>query len=564
MEENKHEAIISKIRLLFGRWSFVGLFVGALFFAISLSPSLVPRPFMLQGALSGITLALGYGLGVLGVWLWRYLELPEVKSRACTYSKIVLAFSAGVTLSYFYSQATLWQNSIRSLMEMPPVEDSALIAVTGIALAIALLLIFFVRALSKLYVYITKKVHRFVPRRISYLVGGVALTFLLITIVNGVLVSRVIDVVDLSFASIDAITPDGLSAPVEATRSGSSASLIAFGDLGKAGKEFVTDGPRSADLRAFSGRAAVEPIRVYVGLTAADSIEKQAELALEELKRTDAFSRSILVIATPTGTGWLDAGAIDTLEYLHNGDTAVVGVQYSYLQSPVALVLDPERVKRSARIVFETIYNHWRSLPENERPDLYLHGLSLGSYGSESSVQAYTLLGDPIQGALWAGPPFANEAWPQIQAARAEGSPAWLPQFDDGSLIRFMGQEAYNPDQFSDWGPLRVVYLLYPSDAIVFFEWDLWLRKPDWLEGERGGDVSPYLDWYPFVTFWQVGFDMLVTTNVPLGYGHRYDPHHYLEAWIDLTQPDDWSDTDTLRLEELLYNERVYMREPLS
>ena len=550
MRTYKYREIIYKVRYLLGNWSFVGLFIGALFLAISLSPSLVPRPFMLQGAVSGITLALGYGLGVLGVWLWQYLELPEVRGKLRTYIKVLLALTAGGTLSYFYSQATLWQNSIRSLMEMPPVEDSALIAVTGVAIIIALLLVFLVRALRKLYIYTAKKVHQFVPRRVSYLVGGVALTVLLITVVNGVLISRVIDAVDLSYANVDKLTPDGLTAPPETTRSGSPASLIAFDDLGKAGKKFVSNGPRRADLTEFSGRDATEPIRVYVGLSAADSIEGQAELALEELKRTDAFSRSILVIATPTGTGWLDAGAIDTLEYLHQGDTAVVGVQYSYLQSPIALVLDPERVKRSAEIVFNTIYDHWRSLPENERPELYLHGLSLGAFGSEASVEAYTLLGDPIAGALWAGPPFANEAWPRVKAARVAGSPAWLPQFEDGSLIRFMGQEPYDSDQFADWGPLRVVYLLYPSDAIVFFEWDLWLREPDWLKGERGSDISPYLAWYPFVTFWQVGFDMLVTTKVPLGHGHQYDPDHYLSAWIDLTEPEGWSETDTIRLKE--------------
>jgi uncharacterized membrane protein len=43
------------------------------------------------------------------------------------------------------------------------------------------------------------------------------------------------------------------------------------------------------------------------------------------------FERSVLVVATPTGSGWLDNGAVDTLEYLHGGDTAIVATQYSYL-----------------------------------------------------------------------------------------------------------------------------------------------------------------------------------------------------------------------------------------
>jgi uncharacterized membrane protein len=66
-------------------------------------------------------------------------------------------------------------------------------------------------------------------------------------------------------------------------------------------------------------------------------MEQRAELALEELKRVGGFSRSVLVVATPTGTGWLDPGAVDTVEYLHAGDTAIVSMQYSHLPSWITI-----------------------------------------------------------------------------------------------------------------------------------------------------------------------------------------------------------------------------------
>ena len=43
-----------------------------------LTPSLIPRSYLVQGVLSGFSAALGYGIGVLAFWLWTYLELPQL------------------------------------------------------------------------------------------------------------------------------------------------------------------------------------------------------------------------------------------------------------------------------------------------------------------------------------------------------------------------------------------------------------------------------------------------------------------------------------------------------
>ena len=47
--------------------NIVGLLVGTVFFAFSLTPSLLPRPFFIQGILSGLSFSAGYGLGVAAV-----------------------------------------------------------------------------------------------------------------------------------------------------------------------------------------------------------------------------------------------------------------------------------------------------------------------------------------------------------------------------------------------------------------------------------------------------------------------------------------------------------------
>ena len=68
----------SWFRRLWASFSYVGLSVGTLFLCASLSPSLLPRNYVVQGLLSGIALAVGYGLGVLLVWLWKFLDLPPI------------------------------------------------------------------------------------------------------------------------------------------------------------------------------------------------------------------------------------------------------------------------------------------------------------------------------------------------------------------------------------------------------------------------------------------------------------------------------------------------------
>jgi uncharacterized membrane protein len=97
---------------------------------------------------------------------------------------------------------------------------------------------------------------------------------------------------------------------------------------------------------------------------------------------------------------------------------------------------------------------------------------------------------------------------------------------------------------------LRIVYIQYASDPITFFSTDLALRKPDWLRGERGPDVSPYLDWYPIVTFLQVGFDMLTSGSAKPGFGHTYSAENYIDAWLEVTEPEGWSEVGITRLKD--------------
>jgi uncharacterized membrane protein len=548
-------SILSSLQTSFGRFwatfSFVGLAVATLFFAVSLTPSLLPRHFVVQGLLTGIALAVGYGVGVFYVWLWQYLELPKPKGNIERIGKRLSAVVVAVIATSFLWRATVWQNSLRQLMEMEPVETSYPWLIALIACLTAALLILTFRGLRKCWKFVNRLVNQVVPRRVSYVLSTLIIGVILLLMINHVFARIALNIADAVFLQIDEFIDENIEPPIDELASGSAQSLIDWDSIGLQGKNFIVSGPTKAQISQFWGKDTQRPLRVYVGLRSFDTIEERAKLALHELIRVGGFKRRVLVVATPTGTGWLDPGAVDTLEYLHAGDSAIVSVQYSYLPSWITILVDPNRSRDTARALFDEVYGYWTKLPKDDRPRLYLHGLSLGALGSESSADLFTVFEDPIQGGVWSGPPFPSRVWSRFTRARNPDSPYWLPRFRDGSMLRFMGRESQLAQSGSRWGPMRFMYIQHASDPMSFFAPELLYRRPDWLDVERGPDVSPYLRWYPIVTFLQTAFDLPMSTGVPVGYGHNFDAGSYIDAWINVTTPEAWGLGDTERLKLL-------------
>lgn len=537
------EAEGARGRLAAFRSSFqpAGLLAGTLFFAFSLTPTLLPRGFMVQGVLSGVAFASGYGIGVLLRWLWSYLELPRPHGTLWRIATAAAVVACALTAAYFLWHAAEWQNSIRELMRLEPVNSAHPLEVTAIAAVTALALILAGRGLRLWARAVARWANRYVPRRISGLAGIAAAFALLWLVADGVVARAVLYLADSSYLRRDSLFEPQVERPTQAGRAGSPASLVRWEDLGRAGREFVASGPTAGEIESVAGGAALEPVRVFVGLASADTAEERAALALAELRRAGGFDRSVLVIVTPTGTGWIDDAAMDSLEYLLRGDVASVALQYSYLSSPFALLTEPEYGAEAARALFRAVYGHWTTLPRDGRPRLYLHGLSLGAMNSELSTDLFEVLSDPFHGALWSGPPYRSRLWNSITAGRDPASPAWLPRFRDGSFVRFVNQaSAGDPPAAAEWGPMRIVYLQYASDPVTFFRYGYLYREPEWLRAPRGPDVSPQLRWYPVVTLLQLTLDMAFSTAVPHGYGHLYAPEHYADAWLQLTDAQGW------------------------
>ncbi|KQV27635.1 hypothetical protein ASC97_04475 [Rhizobium sp. Root1203] len=516
--------------------SVVGLALGFVFFSASLTPSLMPRSFLVQGALSGVSAAVGYLFGVVLTWLWHYLQLPIPKTPPVVVKAAVVVFGLVLSIVFLW-QAAGWQNSIRDLWHMPPLDSAEpykLAAVAGVVFLVAVLL----GRLFRLTVLWTSDwLSRFVPRRVSNVVGGLIAILLFWSVVEGVLLRAALHFIDSSFQKVDALLEDNVPRPTDPARTGSPSSVVGWNGLGRQGRNFIASGPTATDIGAFWKGEARDPIRVYVGLNNADSIEARAKLALQELQRDGAFDRSILVIIVPTGTGWVDPAAMDPLEYLHRGDVASVALQYSYLSSWLSLLVEPEYGSESAKALFREVYGYWTTLPHDKRPKLYLHGLSLGALNSQISADLFDVIADPFQGALWSGPPFESATWRAVTAGRDPQSPAWLPKFRDSSIIRFTNQENQLDIPGAAWGPIRIVYLQYASDAVTFFDAHAFYREPAWMRKPRGPDVTASLRWFPALTMLQLLFDMMIATTSPMGYGHVYAPEHYIDGWVAVTAP---------------------------
>lgn len=532
--------------------SGVGLMLGALFFAAALTPTLIPRSYLTQGALAGGCFAIGYFAGVLWRRLWHYLELPEPSPRARSIANALVTAGCLLVVVIFLRRTAEWQNSIRTVMKMTPVETAHPLKVCVIALITFAVLLVLGRLFAFVARFLAVRTKRVIPRKLANVLGVLIAGLLFWSIASNVLVRTAFNALDSSFRELDALQEPERPQPAAPDRTGSSASLVKWQELGRMGRRFIASGPNATEISAVTGQPAQDPVRVYVGLGSRDTAQARAKLALEELKRQHGFQRKVLIVITPTGTGWVDPSAMDTVEYLHHGDVASVAMQYSYLNSPLSLLFQPEYGAAASRALFAEIYGYWTSLPKDKRPKLYLHGLSLGAMNSEKSAELFETIGDPIAGALWSGAPFESRIWRSITDNRNPGSPAWLPKFRDGRFVRFMNQNGPTVPPDTPWGPMRVVYLQYASDAITFFDYGDAYQAPAWMDAPRGPDVSTELRWYPIVTMLQLALDMAVATNTPMGFGHVYAPEHYVDGWVAVTDVGDWSAEALARLKQQL------------
>ena len=290
---------------------------------------------------------------------------------------------------------------------------------------------------------------------------------------------------------------------------GGPGSLIGWDKQTREASRWLREVLRPAQITAVMSEPAKQPIRVYASLQSAGSEQERADLLLAEIDRTGALDRSVFALFSPTGSGYVNYVATETLEYLTRGDCASACIQYSVLPSALSL----NRVHmgtRQTRMVVNGIIQRLLARPADKRPKFVLFGESLGSQVSQEMFRGQGITGPAgisLDSAVWIGTPNAtkwrDELWGERSVAQA-------PDVGPGA--------AFLPRAIRDWRGLSaeqragVRYLLLNNgdDPIPKFGPTLLWRQPDWLgpDAQRPPGAPRGTSWQPVVTFFATFLDM--------------------------------------------------------
>ncbi len=538
---------MKRTRIFLQRPTVLGVATALMFVCGSLVPGLLPLSWVVQGLVSGMWMAIGYGLGTgvsaLAGTLVRRRPSSSVQRGAWITLVVVGESLTGWSLFAHYQ----WQVDVRRLMGMRTAILHYPVAIPCMALLVAVLLVLSARVVRATYRQYINLVSRYLPRAGAHVVGVLTTVFLVVVFADKVVGEQIFPALNHRYIAADAGNDTTIQPPMSPYKAGGAASRIAWETLGQYGRAFITDGPEVAELTTFSGMAAMEPIRIYVGRQSAPSAAQRAALAVAELERTGAFRRQLLVIVIPTGTGWVDPYAVAPLEYMYNGNTAAVAMQYSYLPSWIVMLGKQDVAKEAAHALIAAVEDRLEREPAATRPRLVVYGQSLGAFGAEAAFTGLDDITRRTDGVLWVGPFSDSRLWRQFTTQRNPGSPIWQPVYQDGATVRFGGDRQSLLAPTAPWHRPHVVYLQHASDPITWWSPAMLVQRPAWLEEPRGPDVSEHLRYYPIATCLRVAIDVMVGLGVPPGHGHRYGVAQ-AEAWTLIIPPDDWAEQDTQRL----------------
>ena len=371
--------------------SYTGLVFAWLFLLMSLTPSLLPRSWLAQGFVSGITVALGYGLGVAIGWAGRRIGIPRPGARVLRWAWCVLGGVALITVPIALWFSAGWQSDVRRAAGEPAAPRYLYLGVLVIAAVAVAGIVAVVRLIHDGYAALDAGLlRRHLPKLIAGLTAALLTATLVVGLVTRLLYPVLLDIVAAVSSSVNNGNLPGVARRVSPFRSGSPASLVSWDSLGKQGRAFVARGPTVAQIEGLTRRPAVEPIRVYAGLHSAPTLQGEAALVLRELERTGAFGRALLAVTLPTGSGAVPETLISPLEYMYGGNTAIAAIQYSDLPSWITFLAQRDRAQQAGQVLFGAIYSYWSRLPPGHRPRLVVTGLSLGAYGINTAFSTVT------------------------------------------------------------------------------------------------------------------------------------------------------------------------------
>jgi uncharacterized membrane protein len=288
--------------------------------------------------------------------------------------------------------------------------------------------------------------------------------------------------------------------------------------------------------------AVADPIRIFVGLESARTEQERVALAIEELERTGAFDRELLLAVSPTGTGYVNYVTVEACEYFTLGNCATVTLQYSKRPSPMSL----DRVwegRKQFRLLLAAIRRELYRREPDRRPRLVVFGESLGAHTSQDAFlhQGTQGLEDAgVERALWIGSPHLSKWKAQVLGeSRVDVDRSLLIDVNSFDEIEQLSDEARRK--------LRYVMITHHNDGVGLFGADLLIQQPAWL-GEpelRPPAVPRWMRWAPIVTAVQTVMDMKNAMNVvpgefvANGHDYRADLARFVREVYDLPCTDE-------------------------
>ena len=190
------------------------------------------------------------------------------------------------------------------------------------------------------------------------------------------------------------------------------------------------------------------------------------------------LDRRAVVVAVPTGSGWVDAAAVDGFARRFDGDVRVLALQYTAMPSWQAYLSSPASAGTSAVALLREVTAAMADVEPHRRPEVVAYGQSLGALGA-LDARAWARQHDVAVSTVLAGVPG--------------GGPA-------GSEGVTIVNNATDP-----------VARLTPSL--------LW--RPPATESDESSDGPP---WMPMISAIGTALDLTDSLSVPAGFGHRYGP----------------------------------------
>jgi uncharacterized membrane protein len=308
------------------------------------------------------------------------------------------------------------------------------------------------------------------------------------------------------------------SAPTDVrTVSGGPASGVEWKTLSREGVRFVNMALRGHEI-AETTRVPLErvrsPVRAIAGLASAATVDARVDLVMEDLERLGGFERSLICVASPAGSGYVNYVAIETLEYLTRGDWATVALQYSL--RPSFLSMDRVRIGREQnRALFHSLEWRLRAIPDDRRPRLVGFGESLGAQTLQDaflSEGAGGLHRVGLDRALLLGTPATSKWAGQWRLSREDCDAG-------GEIVEIASYDEWIAGEGVDNDCHRYFLLSHHEDPITRFGPALAVQQPPWLgpPEARPPGVPRIPRWHPLTTFFLTGIDMINAMHVVPG-----------------------------------------------